>query len=107
VSELRPLRPIADTVFAGGLVLAAMTGAAVTYLSIRVPRAPLAPDAGRGLVYPANNHGVIHYVSWADHLIGEVFFPLAVLVLMALLAVSAIVGVGTGLARRVGPSPPP
>ena len=43
------------------------------YFIARIPHTPLSPNAAHGYVFPYNNHGVVHYVTWFDHLIDTQF----------------------------------
>jgi|GEM_PF-4291776 len=49
------------------------------YMIERIPRTPLKPDPVAGFVYPLDNHGVVHYVTWFDNLV-ELYIHIGIIV---------------------------
>lgn len=61
-----------------------------SYFAREIPLTPHAPDPARGLIYPFNNHGIIHYFGAHDHLLDAIsrnlgFASLAAMVLVGVL----------------------
>lgn len=83
------LKRIAKYVVGGALVLLFAMGPLSLYFWYEIPTTPTVPDPARGFVFPYNNHGVTHYVTWFDNLLSNAFgyavvivFPILVVAIM-------------------------
>ena len=83
------MKSIASYVVAFAFSLVLIVGFISLYFWFEIPRTPRAPDPENGFVFPYNNHGVTHYVTWFDHALSNaasiiILFAVPVVIVAAL-----------------------
>ena len=67
------MRRMIGYIIGGAVALLFATIPINLYFMYKIPHTPVAPDPTNGFIYPYNNHGVTHYVTWLDHELSNTF----------------------------------
>ena len=51
------------------IIMASIGGVILIYFLYEIPTSPTSMDRSRGLIYPFNNNGILHYIGLVDHIL--------------------------------------